>query len=315
MDRKPAAGKPCPSDHTSTRAEARRSRSLPPPEDRDKAEARAQYLALRKEILPESDTQQRQARARHRLYTAVLNGNLTCCKLPSRVDKVLDLGSGIGCWAVEIARKHPEASVTCVDHHPIRLRDAPSNVTFRVADLNRDWPVEPNSLDLIHIRAMSDDVVSWPFILSQALETLRPGGQLEVSKIRPRFWDFNGQFSVTDVLPEGEKMSDELSAKMGVDLDPSASLPMWLDDAGFEKAAQRSEILPVGDWCKDAKLHQRAALYKDLLEISGWEGKSRQLFVSSGWDLPRYTALINSVKESITHGGTDERCRTTRNRK
>ncbi|KAK7962875.1 S-adenosyl-L-methionine-dependent methyltransferase [Apiospora aurea] len=303
MDRNPASGKPCASEHTPTRAEASGSRSVPPPEDREMVEARAQYLALRKEILPESDIQQRQARARHRLYTTVLDGNLTCCKLPSRVNRVLDLGSGIGCWAVDIARQHPEASVTCVDHHPVHLQDAPSNVTFHVADLNRDWPVEPNSLDLIHIRAMSDDVVSWPFILSQALKTLRPGGQLEVSEIRPRFWDFDGQFAVTDALPEGEQMSAELSAKMGVDLDPSVSLPMWLDDAGFEKAAQRSEILPVGNWSKDAKLHQRATVYKDLLELSGWEGKSRQLFVSSGWDLPRYTALVNRMKESITQGG------------
>ncbi|KAK8043390.1 hypothetical protein PG993_005820 [Apiospora rasikravindrae] len=303
MDSNPASGKPCASENPPTRAETSGSRSAPLPEDREMVEARAQYLALRKEILPESDTQQRQARARHRLYTTVLDGNLTCCKLPSRVSRVLDLGSGIGCWAVDIARQHPEASVTCVDHHPVRLHDAPSNVTFHVADLNRDWPVEPNSLDLIHIRAMSDDVVSWPFILSQALQTLRPGGQLEVSEIRPRFWDFDGQFSVTDALPEGEQMSVELSAKMGVDLDPSANLPMWLDDAGFEKAAQRSEILPVGNWSKDAKLHQRATLYKDLLELSGWEGKSRQLFVSSGWDLPRYTALVNRMKESITQGG------------
>lgn len=232
-------------------------------------EARAQYLALRKELLPESDTQQRQARARHRLYTAVLDGNLTCCKLPSKVNRVLDIGSGIGCWAVDIARKHPEAQVTCIDHHSVCLRDAPSNVSFRVADLNRDWPVEPNSLDLIHIRAMSDDVISWPFVLSQALRTLRPGGQLEVSEIRPRFWDFDGLFAVTDVLPEAEQMSAELSAKMGVDLDPSERLPMWLDNAGFEKAAQRSEIIPVGNWAKDAKLHQRATLYKELLELSG----------------------------------------------
>ncbi|KAK8071693.1 S-adenosyl-L-methionine-dependent methyltransferase [Apiospora saccharicola] len=298
MDRKPAAGKPCVSDHASTRTG---SRSEPPPEDGNMLEARAQYLALRKELLPESDTQQRQARARHRVYTAVLDGNLTCCKLPSKVNRVLDIGSGIGCWAVDIARKHPEARVTCIDHHAVHLRDAPSNVSFRVADMNRDWPVEPNSLDLIHIRAMSDDVVSWPFILSQALKALRPGGQLEVSEIRPRFWDFDGLFSVTDVLPDGEKMAAELSAKIGVDLDPSASLPMWLDSAGFEKAAQRSEILPVGNWSKDAKLHHRATLYKDLLELSGWEGKSRQLFVSSGWDLPRYTSLVNRMKESITH--------------
>ncbi|KAK8008170.1 hypothetical protein PG991_010721 [Apiospora marii] len=303
MDRKPAAGKPCNPDHVPKRAETPESRSEPPPEDRNMLEARAQYLALRKELLPESDSQQRQARARHRLYTAVLDGNLTCCKLPSKVNRVLDIGSGIGCWAVDIARQHPEAQVTCIDHHAVCLRDAPSNVSLHVADLNRDWPVEPNSLDLIHIRAMSDDVVSWPFVLGQALRALRPGGQLEVSEIRPRFWDFDGQFAVTDVLPEGEQMSAELSAKMGVDLDPSERLPMWLDNAGFEKAAQRSEIIPVGNWSKDAKLHQRATLYKDLLEISGWEGKSRQLFVSSGWDLPRYMALVNRMRESITRGG------------
>ncbi|KAK6821284.1 S-adenosyl-L-methionine-dependent methyltransferase [Apiospora arundinis] len=305
MEKKPAAGKSsCNSGRASARAGAPGSRHAPPPEENpDMVKARAQYLALRKEILPQSETQQRLARARHRLYTTVLDGNITCCKLPSRIDRVLDVGSGIGCWAVDIARRHPEARVTCLDHHAVRLCDAPANVSFCVADLNAAWPVAPNSLDLVHLRAMSDDVVSWPFVLGQALRTLRPGGQLEVSEIRPRFWDFDGLFAVTDALPEGEKMSEELSAKMGVDLDPSASLPMWLDAAGFEKAAQRSEILPIGDWSKDAKLNQRASLYKDLLELSSWEGKSRQLFVSSGWDLPRYTALVNRMKDSITCGG------------
>ncbi|KAK8131914.1 hypothetical protein PG999_000087 [Apiospora kogelbergensis] len=305
MEKKPAGGKSsCASDRAPAPVDAPGRPSVPPPaDDPEMVEARTQYLALRKEIRPDSDTQQRLARARHRVYTTVLDGNLTCSKLPSRLKRVLDVGSGIGCWAVDIARRHPEAQVTCLDHHAVRLADAPANVSFLAADLNRAWPVAPNSLDLIHVRAMSDDVVSWPFVLAQALKMLRPGGQLEVAEIRPRFWDFDGLFAVTDALPEGEKMSAELSAKMGVDLDPSVNLPMWLDDAGFERAAQRSEILPVGDWSKDAKLHQRATVYREMLELSGWEGKSRQLFVSSGWDLPRYTALVNRMKESIMSGG------------
>lgn len=241
------------------------------PQARDAEALRSRFRALRRAVSPYSDREQYIVRARHELMKTVLDGALTVSKLPPDTRNVIDVGCGFGPWATDVARQYPGARVTGMDLAPITATDdAPANLRFVEADVNAPWAfAAPASADLVHMRALTESIAHWPFALGQAFGALRPGGVVEINELRPVFFDFDGQFAVTAAFPELLDMYLQLAASIGIDLDPIPKLPGWLNDAGFERIAQRSEILPLGLWPKDGKLRRRAELYTDLMLNGG----------------------------------------------
>lgn len=56
----------------------------------------------------------------HHVHSLMLEGELTLVKLPKKIERVLDLGTGTGIWAIDFADMHPEARVFGVDLSPIQ---------------------------------------------------------------------------------------------------------------------------------------------------------------------------------------------------
>ncbi|KAG8898497.1 hypothetical protein FRC01_010888 [Tulasnella sp. 417] len=53
---------------------------------------------------------------------------------------VLDIGTGSGIWAVEMAKQFPSAEVVGIDLiHPDNVPEIPPNCRFRIEDANLDW--------------------------------------------------------------------------------------------------------------------------------------------------------------------------------
>ncbi|KAF2756164.1 S-adenosyl-L-methionine-dependent methyltransferase [Pseudovirgaria hyperparasitica] len=95
----------------------------------------------------------------HRVFLNALGGQLTTAPLPSTIERILDVGSGSGDWAVAIALEYPGAEVVAVDlavwdveaaeedakqrldeqgMHDVELPE----VTWEIADLDMWGPVE-----------------------------------------------------------------------------------------------------------------------------------------------------------------------------
>jgi SAM-dependent methyltransferase len=68
---------------------------------------------------------------------------------PPAPRRILDLGTGSGAWAVEMADRFPEAEVTGVDLSPIQPTLVPPNVQFEIDDVEDVWTWPLDHFDLI----------------------------------------------------------------------------------------------------------------------------------------------------------------------
>lgn len=216
---------------------------------------------------PFDESEQKHMHARHRLLRLCLDGALTLTRLSPETKEILDIGTGTGAWAVEMAARYPGAKITGIDISRIQGSIVPENLTYLIADVEEPWTVEPESVDFVHIREVAGGIRDWQRLTEQAHCALRPEGLIEMTEIRSTIHDFDGKFADAEVCPAYSRLIRTLADKVGMDSDPAPKFPDWLHEAGFERVSQRTEILPVGDWAPDRKLRTRQKLVNEITKL------------------------------------------------
>ena len=218
---------------------------------------------------------------RHHLWLLTLHDKLFLAPLTSP-SRILDVGSGTGLWAVDIADHFPSAEVTAPDLSPILYTSAPPNLAYEIDDANLPWTYPPNHFDFIHIRGLTGCIKSWPNTYAQVYEHLQPGG-----------WVEHLEFSVeTSADPSSDKEADKMltsfsnsvvgaGQKTGMTFHIIRQRGELMEDAGFVDIHEEKFIWPIGPWPKDAYL-------KDL----GRWGERNWSEGIEGWVMALYTRLL-----------------------
>ncbi|KAF4624687.1 hypothetical protein G7Y89_g13482 [Cudoniella acicularis] len=115
----------------------------------------------------------------HHLYLMTLEGRLHVAPLDNP-HNILDVGTGTGIWAIEMADAYPSAYVIGTDLSPIQPLFVPPNCAFEIEDLNLSWTYPKNHFDFIHIRELFGSVTDWDEFFSQAYNHTKPGGHVEI---------------------------------------------------------------------------------------------------------------------------------------
>lgn len=88
---------------------------------------------------------------------------------------ILDVGTGSGRWAIEVADEFENATVTAMDLFPVDpLYEIPDNCEFIVGDLTQELGMHDASLDLVHSRYL-------PFTAVKLRTKSNNGGSPETS--------------------------------------------------------------------------------------------------------------------------------------
>ena len=96
------------------------------------------------------------------------------------VQNILDIGTGDGAWAIDVADRYPGAKVIGVDLYPPPETFLPSNCELLVDDVVQPW-IYDQKFDLIHARFLlgSFTAEGWKALYKQIYDNLVPGGWFE----------------------------------------------------------------------------------------------------------------------------------------
>lgn len=125
--------------------------------------------------LPNDDAEQLREGMKHTMYVDyIFDGKLFSAPVKEYPQKIVDLGTGVGFWAMDgkrtciahhhstnilrqVAEKYPSARVIGTDLSPIQPTWAPPNLEWRIEDLedrHRPWTSIYRDADLIHMRSL-----------------------------------------------------------------------------------------------------------------------------------------------------------------
>ncbi|TBU35695.1 S-adenosyl-L-methionine-dependent methyltransferase [Dichomitus squalens] len=217
-------------------------------------------------FLPADNEEHRRLDLQHQIITLALGGlypapNLVRRALaprPGKTPAILDVGTGSGSWAIEMAQQFPHCTVVGVDLAPPRVDgDLPPNCRFEIDDANLGFSHYRESFDVIHARSISSGIRDYPQLLEEFAQALRPGGVVIVGDGDLQLYDqYQQPLAYAEQGTPGFSWITRIffatynaMKNRGGNIDCPLMCPTWLraidsfTDVGWHKI-----FIPIGPW-------------------------------------------------------------------
>lgn len=196
-------------------------------------------------VLPNDQREQERLDLQHHIWRLLVGGRLYTAPLVAPEGdeeemRILDLGTGTGIWAIDMADEFPNAAVFGVDLSPIQPDWVPNNCRFHVDDYEDQWTYsDEEKFDYIHGRALSGTSANWPRFYAQAMEHLKPGGWLEMQEYDAWIFSDDDSCERAPWTMEWVAKLDAASMLYGKQINVARFQKQWIMDAGFEDVEER----------------------------------------------------------------------------
>ncbi|RSL81823.1 hypothetical protein CEP51_005572 [Fusarium floridanum] len=250
-------------------------------------------------LVPNDDDEQDRMDLGHHIYRLILGGKLYLAPI-KEPQRVLDLGTGTGIWAMEFADEFPSAQVLGTDLSPIQPTWTPPNCIFEVDDFESPW-LYKQPFDYIHARELGGCISSDKHFFDEAFKHLKPGGYLEMQAVYTDFKSDDGTKDKAESAVVWMKHMVDGTAKFGKPLDCAIGWKKAMEDAGFEDVQQQVYKCPIGQWPKDRKLKE-IGKYQAAQESQVITSYTPALFSRVlGWQDDEIQVFMAKVKKDLTN--------------
>ncbi|KAJ5157639.1 uncharacterized protein N7482_008739 [Penicillium canariense] len=245
-------------------------------------------------VLPNDEQEQDRQDLLHHVRNLVLNGALFRAPLDKNLQRVLDIGTGTGIWAIDFADSYPSAEVIGTDLSPIQPSWVPSNLQFLVDDAESPWLFSTSRpFDFIHARDLGGAIADWPRLLRQGYEHLKPGGWIELQEFEVALKSDDNTLRLAPTLCEYLGRLHEASEAFHRPMNTAEGHRQRLLEAGFEEVRDEVYKVPSNAWSGDPVQKQigRYNLCSLLMAVEayslalftrvlGWSNNDTQVFLA-----------------------------------
>jgi SAM-dependent methyltransferase len=230
------------------------------------------------------------------MFLILFGRKLFLAPIPHEPHNILDVGTGTGIWAIDVADKYPSASVIGTDISDIQPEWVPPNCQFELDNANEDWTFQWE-FDLIHCRLLHG-AVEENKLIQQSFKALKRGGWFEIKEFALPIRCNDNTLEGTALAAWGNAMK-EASGRINNAFDRPHKYRLWMEEAGFHKVEESCYHVPLNTWPKDSKLKEIGQWQAANL-VAGLEGFSLDLFVKYfGWKEEEVKAFLVAVRKDI----------------
>ncbi|KAF2010609.1 S-adenosyl-L-methionine-dependent methyltransferase [Aaosphaeria arxii CBS 175.79] len=225
----------------------------------------------------------------HHLWLLTLDDKLFLAPIDDP-EMILDVGTGTGLWAIDMADYFPSAEIIGTDLSPTQVTTAPPNIRFEVDDACSEWTYPRDSFDFVHVRGLTGCVRDWPYLYEQAYKHLKPGGYFE-----------HLEFSIdTNADPNNPAHAHQMYTQFsnsilslgdnrtGMTFRTIRHMKSYMLAAGFVDVEEHRFVWPIGPWPSDPHL-------KDM----GRWGERNWADGIEGWVIALYTRVLGWTYEEV----------------
>ncbi|KAJ5684486.1 uncharacterized protein N7477_000831 [Penicillium maclennaniae] len=174
---------------------------------------------------------------------------------------ILDLGTGKGTWAIEVADRFPNTTVRGVDLFPPPVNWMPPNCVLEVDDVLQEWTWR-DPFDLVHMRILDSAFTPEESdrVYKQCYENIRPGGWIE--HLGPSMYVEcdDGSVPTDSILFGFGDLISRAAEKMGRPINICQTFRGAIEKAGFVDIQEKVYKWPIGPWPRDKLLKEIGAL-------------------------------------------------------
>ena len=247
--------------------------------------------------------------------------------------RILDIGTGTGIWAIQMAEQYPESTIWGTDLSPIQPSWYVESSSFRssVAKLpgflimsgsrsttsKHQNGVGPTTILIIYIQGscwlQQDHGAAWyerPFsepsirlyIVCTHIAIVRhikPGGYFEMQELDPRFRSDDGSLREDSNVSYWSRIICEASASYNRPIPEYTEYIKWFEKAGFVDVKRIYLKSPTNTWPKDPSLKE-VGKFQLLAHVEGLEGISLGLMTRQlGWKADEVKVLMAKVRPEL----------------
>ncbi|KAL9532416.1 Methyltransferase [Sphaerulina musiva] len=195
--------------------------------------------------------------------------------------RILDIGTGTGIWATDIADRFPSAEVIGTDLSPVQPGMQPDNCHFEIDDCMAEWVYPESHFDFIHIRGLFGSISDWPTLYQQCYSHLQPGGWIEQVEWSIQNRSADGSLRPNSTLAKWSMYGIECGRRLKKTFKIAEEMAGMITSAGFVDVVEKRFKWPIGPWSSDPRLK----------EIGRWNLLNWEEGME-GWVIAPYTRVL-----------------------